>query len=134
MEENSNNPKNFWKPVKRIIPSKSDKSQQPAQAEPIKVDEQISTNPITIANVFCTYFTSIVTKLFKTVPNLTDNVMQDSDQSRVNDQPFRMEPVTAAFVRHQLETLNLTKATELEAFQLVYLKILLTVLLFRWYI
>ena len=64
IEENSDDPKNFWKAVKKVLPNKSVTPQPSASIEPITVDGKTTTDALTIANGFCTYFTNVVESCF----------------------------------------------------------------------
>ena len=57
------NPRNFWKAVKKVLPNKSVTPQPSASIEPITVDGKTTTDALTLANGFCTYFTNVVEKL-----------------------------------------------------------------------
>ena len=77
IEENSDDPKNFWKAVKKVFPNKSVTSQPSASIEPITVDGKTTTDALTIANGFCTYFTNVVEKLLSSIPPL--NCMEPTE-------------------------------------------------------
>ena len=70
IEENSDDPKNFWKAVKKVLPNKSVTPQPSASIEPMKVDGKTTTDALTIADGFCTYFTNVVEKLLPGIPPL----------------------------------------------------------------
>ena len=73
IEENSDNPKNFWKAVKKMLPSKTTKSQSPSSPEPMTVNGNTTTDLFTIANGFCTYFTNVVEQLLSNMPSPTQS-------------------------------------------------------------
>lgn len=77
IEENSDDPKNFWKAVKKVLPNKSVTPQPSASIEPITVDGKTTTDALTIANGFCTYFTNVVEKLLSSIPPL--NCMEPTE-------------------------------------------------------
>ena len=64
---------NFWKAVKKVLPNKSITSQPSASIEPITVDGKTTTDALTIANGFCTYFATVVEELLSNVPTLIRN-------------------------------------------------------------
>ena len=114
IEENSDDPKNFWKAVKKVLPNKSVTPQPSASIEPITVDGKTTTDALTIANSFCTYFTNVVEKLLSSIPPLnwnqlsTEACLNNSSQSL-----FSLKPVSAAFVHRQLRLLKTSKGTGL---------------------
>ena len=125
IEENFDDPKNFWKAVKKVLPNKSVTPQQSAAIEPITVDGKTTTDALTIANGFCTYFTDVVGKLLSSIPPLnwnqlsTEACLNNSSQSL-----FSLKPVSAAFVHRQLRLLKTSKGTGLDGiiFQPIYLR------------
>ena len=117
----TDDPKNFWKAVKKVLPSKSVTPQPSASIEPITVDRKTTTDALTIANGFCTYFTNVVEKLLSSILPLnwnqlsTEAFLNDSSQSL-----FSLKPVSATFVYRQLWLLKTSKGTGLDGFQPVY--------------
>ena len=73
IEENSDDPKNFWKAVKKVLPNKSVTPQPSASIEPMTVDGKTTTDALTIADGFCTYFTNVVEKLLSGILPLNWN-------------------------------------------------------------
>ena len=73
IEENFVDPKNFWKAVKKVLPNKSVTPQPSASIEPIAIDGKTTTDALTIANAFCTYFTNVVEKLLSSILPLNWN-------------------------------------------------------------
>ena len=115
IEENSDDPKNFWKAVKKVLPNKSVTPQPSAFIEPITVDGKTATDALTIANGFCTYFTNVVEKLLSSIPPLNRN--QLSTEACLNNSSqslFSLKPVSAAFVHRQLRLLKTSKGTGLD--------------------
>ena len=114
IEENSDEPKNFWKAVKKVLPNKSVTPQPSASIERITVDGKTTTDVLTIANGFCTYFTNVVEKLLSSIPPLnwnqlsTEACLNNSSQSL-----FSLKPVSAALVHRQLRLLKTSKGTGL---------------------
>ena len=117
----TDDPKNFWKAVKKVLPSKSVTPQPSASIEPITVDGKTTTDALTIANGFCTYFTNVVEKLLSSILPLnwnqlsTEAFLNNSSQSL-----FSLKPLSAAFVYRQLWLLKTSKGTGLDGFQPVY--------------
>ena len=115
IEENSDDPKNLWKAVKKVLPNKSVTPQPSASIKPITVDGKTTTDALTIANGFCTYFTNVVEKLLSSIPPLnwnqlsTEACLNNSSQSL-----FSLKPVSAAFVHCQLRLLNTSTGTGLD--------------------
>ena len=103
VEENSDDPKNFWKAVKKVLPNKSVTSQPSASTEPITVDGKTTTDALTIGNGFRTYFTNVVEKLLSSISPLnwkqlsTEACLINSSQSLLS-----LKPVSAAFIHRQL--------------------------------
>ena len=62
VDENADNPRNFWKIVKRVIPNKATGAKS-STTNPINVDGRVTTEATTIANGFCTFFTNIVKRI-----------------------------------------------------------------------
>ena len=114
IEENFVDPKNFWKAVKKVLPNKSVSPQPSASIEPITVDGKTTTDALTNANGFCTYFTN-VEKLLSSIQPLnwnqlsTEACLNNSSQSL-----FSLKPVSAAFVHRQLRLLKTSKGTGLD--------------------
>lgn len=54
MEENSNDPKNFWKAVQKVLPNKWITLQPSASIGHITIDKNTTTDALAIANCFCT--------------------------------------------------------------------------------
>ena len=96
IEENSDDPKNFWKAVKNVLPNKSVTTQSSASIEPVTVDGKTTTDALTVANGFCTYFTNVVEKLLSSFPALnwnqlsTEACLNNSSQSL-----FSLKPVSS---------------------------------------
>ena len=115
VEENSDDPKNFWKAVKKVLPNKSVTSQPSASTEPITVDGKTTTDALTIGNGFCTYFTNVVEKLLSSISPLnwkqlsTEACLINSSQSLLS-----LKPVSAAFIHRQLRLLKTSKGTGLD--------------------
>ena len=112
IEENSDDPKNFWKAVKKVLPNKSVTPQPSASIEPITVDGKTSTDALTIANGFCTYFSNVVEKLLSSIPPLNWNKL--STEACLNNSSqflFSLKPVSAAFVHRQLRLLKTSNGT-----------------------
>ena len=62
VDENADNPRNFWKIVKRVIPNKATGAKS-STTNPINVDGRVTTEATTIANGFCTFFTNVVKRI-----------------------------------------------------------------------
>ena len=60
LKENSTNPNKFWKTIKSIYPTKA--SAGPS-SHSFDVQGEKTNDAIKVANVFCTYFTTIITTL-----------------------------------------------------------------------
>ena len=73
IEENSDDPKNFWKVVKKVLLNKSVKPQPLSSIDPITVDGKTTTDALSTANGFCTYFTNVVEKSLSSIPPLNWN-------------------------------------------------------------
>ena len=113
IEENSDGPKNFWTAVPKV--KKSVTPQPSASIEPITVDGKTTTDALTIANGFCTYFTNVVEKLLSSIPPLNWN--QLSTKACLNDSSqslFSLKPVSFPFVHRQLRLLRTSKGTGLD--------------------
>ena len=112
IEENSDDPKNFWKAVKKVLPNKSVTPQPSASIEPITVDGITNMDALTIANSLCPYFTNVVEKLLSSIPPLncnqlsTEVCLNNSSQSL-----FSLKPVSTVFVHRQLRLLKTSKGT-----------------------
>ena len=109
IEENSDDPK---KAVKKVLPNKSVTPQPSASIEPITVDGKTTTDALTIANGFCTYFTNVVETLLSSIPPLNWN--QLSTEARLNNSSqslLSLKPVSAAFLHRQLRLLKTSKGT-----------------------
>ena len=114
IEENSDDPKNFWKAVKKVLPNKSITPQPSASLEPITVDGKTTTDALTIANGFCTYFATVVEKLLSNIPILNKNQLSAEACLNYSSQSlFSLKPVSAAFVNRQLRLLKTSKGTGL---------------------
>ena len=112
IEESSDDPKNFWKAVKKVLPNKLITTQPSASIEPITVDGKTTTDALIIANGFCTYFETVVEELLSNVPTLIRN--QLSAEACLNNSSqslFSLKPVSAAFVNRQLRLLKSSKGT-----------------------
>ena len=115
IEESFDDPKNFWKAVKKVLPNKLITPQPSASIEPITVDGKTTTDALIIANGFCTYFATVVEELLSNVPTLIRN--QLSEEACLNNSSqslFSLKPVSAAFVNRQLRLLKTSKSTTLD--------------------
>ena len=122
--KSSYNPKNFWKAVKKVLLNKSITPQPSASIEPITVDGKTTTDALTIANGFCTYFETVVEKLLSNIPTLHRN--QLSEEACLNNSSqslFFSKLVSAAFVNRQLRLLKTSKGTGLDGISARILKV-----------
>lgn len=104
LNENRLNPKNFWKAIKKIFPSKKKTSPSSSESES---NEKVSK--------FRDLFASVVNKLKKNSFKLVELVwrMPKAFRSRTNSR-FHFTYVSVTFVRKELRTLKRTKATGLD--------------------
>lgn len=77
IEENSDDPENFWKASKKVLLNKSITPHPPASIEPITVDGKTTTDTLTIANGFCAYFATVVEHLLSDIPTLNRNQLHE---------------------------------------------------------
>ena len=115
IEDNFDDPKNFWKAVKRVLPNKSITPQPSASIEPVTVDGKTTTDALTITNGFCTYFATVVEELLSNVPTLIRNQLSaEACLNNPSQSLFSLKPVSAAFVNRQLRLLKTSKGTTLD--------------------
>ena len=100
VDENADNPRNFWKIVKRVIPNKATGAKS-STTNPINVDGRVTTEATTIANGFCTFFTNIVKRI---QPDQTPvaPTAQTKNCSSPSGTSFQMKPTSKNFVCQQL--------------------------------
>ena len=112
VDENADNPRNFWKIVKRVIPNKATGAKS-STTNPINVDGRVTTEATTIANGFCTFFTNIVKRI---QPDQTPvaPTAQTKNCSSPSGTSFQMKPTSKNFVCQQLKLLKTSKATGLD--------------------
>ena len=115
IEENFDDPENFWKAVKKVLPNISITPQPSASIEPITVDGKPTTDALTIANGFCTYFATVVEELLSNVPTLIRNQLSaEACLNNPSQSLFSLKPISAAFVNRQLRLLKTSKGTTLD--------------------
>ena len=120
VDENADNPRNFWKIVKRVIPNKATGANS-STTNPINVDGTLTTEATTTANSFCTFFTNIVKRI---QPDQTPvaPTAQTENCSLPSGTSFQMKPTSVNFVCQQLKLLKTSKATGLDGFPARVLK------------
>ena len=117
IEENSDDPKNFWKVVKKVLLNKSVKPQPLSSIDPITVDGKTTTDALSTANGFCTYFTNVVEKSLSSIPPLNWNQLSTEaclNNSNSSQSLFSLKPLSAAFVHRQFKLLKTLKGTGLD--------------------
>ena len=63
LEENSNNPDSFWKSIKKVFPTRGDKS----TATMCRIDGDRVTDKRKIANAFVSFYSTVACKLRKSI-------------------------------------------------------------------
>ena len=112
VDENADNPRNFWKIVKSVIPNKATGAKS-STTKPINFDSRVNTEATTIANGFCTFFTSIVEKIQADQTPVAPTA-QTENCSSPSGTCFQMKPTSVNFVCQHLKLLKTSKATGLE--------------------
>ena len=109
LEENSGDSVSFWRSVKKIMPDAKQKS----IATCIKADDKIVTDKQSISELFNTYFTSVVNKLFESCRHARPVFNYTSEDLFTKNQ-FEFTTVDKPLVLKQLKCLKLKKATGLD--------------------
>ena len=109
LKEHSSCPKAFWTKLKQLYPTKDTNSQYKTS---FKVSEDISTTDSkTIANSFCSYFSTIASKLKITAFPLKNFVWSPPiDIEKRTTSRFVFQPVSRSFILKQLKKLSRNKA------------------------
>ena len=109
LEENSGDSESFWKAVKKILPDAKQKSIPTC----IKADDKMITDKQSISELFNTFFTSVVNKLFESCRSARP-VFNTTTQELFTKKRFEFTAVGKPFVLKQLKCLKLKKATGLD--------------------
>ena len=111
LNETSNNLDSFWSVIKKLYPNNPSKSSPPM----FKIGSINTSDPLTISNGFCSYFSTIVTSLKKKVFPLRDClwIFQVKQSARTNCR-FKFETVKFQQVFNQLKSLKKKKSTGLD--------------------
>ena len=108
IQDNLNNPRNFWRSIKKILPSKSVKSETVNQ---IKTKGQVLTDKRDISNAFCKFFSSVKSRISETIVRQLPVLRPPS---RYTSQVFHLSPVSNGFMCKELKQLKTAKATGLD--------------------
>ena len=109
LEENSGDSESFWKAVKKILPDAKQKSIPTC----IKADDKMITDKQSISELFNTFFTSVVNKLFESCRSARP-VFNTTTQELFTKKRFEFTAVGKPYVLKQLKCLKLKKATGLD--------------------
>ena len=103
-ETNSKNPKKIWSAIRKLIPS--EKKNQTILT--VKHNDEQTTDPLDIANIFNSYFTgvgeSLAVKITKD-PNYVEPAIREPDVA------LRLPPVTPAIIRKHIDGLPNNKSS-----------------------
>ena len=101
IQENMDNPKNFWKTIKKILPSKTSKSEAITQ---LKCDGQQITDKVSIANSFCKFFSDVKSRISQAFVS-EYSVIPSVSSKRINHK-FHLSDISNSFVFKQLSQLK----------------------------
>ena len=93
LEENSGDSESFWRSVKKILPDAKQKSIPTC----IKADDKIITDKQSISELFNTFFTSVVNKLFESCRSVRP-VFNTTTQELFTKKHFEFTAVGKPFV------------------------------------
>ena len=115
--DNRNNPKQFWKTIKRVYPNKPSTVNSSCAFN--LNDDCMTTSKSKISNAFGLFFSSIAQKLKESLNNLGNSIRQKLVQeilpcNRIPDPVFRFKEVCPSQVLKALNKLKSTKATGLD--------------------
>ena len=109
IQENMDNPKNFWKTIKKILPSNSSKSESINQ---LKCDGQQITDKVLVANSFCKFFSNVKSRISQAL--VSGYSVIPSVSSKLTNHEFHLSDISNTFVFKQLSQLKASKATGLD--------------------
>ena len=113
VDDNSNDPKAFWKTIKNILPGEGK-----TKVSSIVIDGEHCTDSKKIANVFNNFFIGAVKRLMETIRS-TGTFVTPVRSKLTNDRktgtpPFKFEVVTQEFVKINLKKLKTKKSSGLD--------------------
>ena len=127
LEEGKHDPRSIWKLFKQFGIGKKGSSK--VNNFEIKMDDDIISNDLDIANVFNDYFVNIPSKLREPIQDSDFTVLQDFVDSKVNnDSNFSIPLINCSFMNTYMCNLDVKKATGLDSIGPKLLKIVPNVL------
>ena len=109
LEENNGDSESFWRSVKKILPDAKLKSIPTS----IKADDKIITDKQSISELFNSFFTSVVNKLFESC-RYARPVFKSTTEELFKKKHFEFTAVGKPFVLKQLKGLKLKNATSID--------------------
>lgn len=126
VDEFRHNPKKLWEQLKDL--GYSNKSKQSGNIN-VKIDGKINHDPISVANKFNNFFTTVATKLvnklspakkmFTTDTEIFQNFYKDKGACK---NAFKFSQVSSEFILKELSKLNISKSTGLDEIPARFLK------------
>ncbi len=113
LQETSHQPKDFWKNIKKIFPSKQKSRELPSM---MKVDGEKILEKTTIKNSFCQLFSTIGSNLQRKTRSLHNRIWKTFENRRLANHinlrnSFNFKPTTPLTIEKMLRSLNVSKAT-----------------------
>ena len=110
--ENERKPNDFWRCIKKIVPTKPKCSEMPKM---MKVNEKKVSDKSLIANSFCTFFSTIGSSLRQSVTSLGNHIWKPFENENLRKSPllatqFNFKTVTPPEVEKLLMNLKTSKA------------------------
>ena len=114
VEEGKDDPRSIWKLFKQFGTTKKGTSK--VNNFEIKINNNIISNDLDIANVFNDYFVNIPSKLKEPIQPSEFKLLQNFVDSKFNDDTnFTIPFINYSFVSNYLANMDVTKATGLES-------------------
>ena len=110
INENANNPRNFWKCIKNVIPNKS--TGNTTSAPFLKDDTPINSKEKNKAEIFCSFFSTIANNLKHQSMKLRDFTWRKPKLNHIRTvAKFKLKEVSEVWVENQLKSLKRNKST-----------------------
>lgn len=119
LNESASNPEKFWKKIKSIFPVKNKES----CSKSFLVNDNLTSDPDTIANGFCSFFTNIANKIKSKAIMLKDFVWSKPNKRLPKTyNTFHIKPVTTSEVNILLRKLHKNKSCGIDELPPRFLK------------
>ena len=119
LKESAGNSAKFWNAIKRIFPTKNKNKNSTS----FTIDGVRTTDPVLISRTFCTYYSSVVGNLKKSMTIFGNLIWREPGNNFIQtDSAFKLAPTTAGEVFCSIKKLKKTKSTGLDNIPTVLLR------------